>query len=57
MEVLKLVKRVRAVSVPSDSRGEAEEELGECWLAGSCGDNASLVSSKLYTSEVSGVLE
>lgn len=49
-----VVFNIRVAS--SDSRGEADVELGECWLAGRCGEKASLLSSsKLYTSEVSGV--
>lgn len=33
------------VSVSANSLGEAEVELGECWLAGCCGEKASLLSS------------
>ena len=36
---------VDVASVPPDSLGEAEVELGDVWLAVCCGDNASLLSS------------
>lgn len=33
------------VSVSANSLGEAEVELGDFWLAGCCGEKASLLSS------------
>lgn len=42
-------------SVPPDSLGEAELELGDSWLRVCSGDNAPLLSSsKLYTSGILG---
>ncbi len=38
-------EEVEVASVPPDSLGEVEVELGDCWLAGCCGDKASLLSS------------
>ena len=40
------LEEVEVVSVTPESLGEAELELGDCWLAGCCGDvEASLLSS------------
>lgn len=38
-------EEVEVTSVPPDSLGEVEVELGDCWLAGCGGDKASLLSS------------
>lgn len=40
-----ILEEVEVASFLPDSLGEAEVELGECWLAGCCGDKASLLSS------------
>lgn len=40
-----ILKEVEVASFPPDSLGEPEEELGDFWLAGCCGDKASLLSS------------